>query len=64
MWVLEAGIKGVIHTVRLLFQQHAHEKYMWFCLIDAHNALNEENRTAMLWAVRHKWTSGARFEFN
>ena len=29
-----------------------------------HSVLNEENRTAMLWAVRYKWPSGARFSFN
>ena len=28
------------------------------------NAFNEENRTAMLWAVRHEWPSGAQFTFN
>ena len=35
-----------------------------FLLIDARNAFNEENRTAMLWAVQHKWPSGAQFTFN
>ena len=25
---------------------------------------NEENRTALLWAVHHKWPSGAQFTFN
>ena len=24
---------------------------------------NEENRTYMLWAVRHEWPSGAQFDF-
>ena len=28
------------------------------------NAFNEENRTAMLWAVRHECPSGAKFTFN
>ena len=31
---------------------------------DAHNAFNEEKSAAMMWAVRHKWPSGARFAFN
>ena len=30
----------------------------------ARNAYNEENRTDMLWAVRHKWPSGTRFALN
>ena len=30
----------------------------------ARNAFNEDNRTAMLWAVRYKWPSGAQFTFN
>ena len=37
---------------------------MGFLLIEARNAFNEENRTAMLWAVRNKWPSGAQFNFN
>ena len=28
------------------------------------NASNEENRAAILWAVRHEWLSGARFALN
>ena len=35
-----------------------------FLLIDARNAFNEENRTAMLCDVRHEWPSGAQFTFN
>ena len=27
------------------------------------NAFNEENWTAMLWAVRHEWPGGAQFTF-
>ena len=35
-----------------------------FILIDMRNAFNEENRTAMLWAVRQELPSGVQFAFN
>ena len=50
--------------MRLLWQQHTQEEDLGFLLIEAHNAFNEENRTYMIWAVHHKWPSGARFAFN
>ena len=28
------------------------------------NAFNEDNRTEMIWDVRHEWPSGAKFTFN
>ena len=60
---VEAGIEGAIHDTRLQWAQHSHEEDWGFLLIDARNAFNEENRTAMLWAVRHKWPGGAQFTF-
>ena len=48
----------------ILWEENAQEEYWGFLLIDAHNAFNEENWTAMLWAVQHKWPSGAQFTFN
>ena len=33
-------------------------------LVDARNRLNELSCLAMLWTVRHRWSSGARFAFN
>ena len=61
---VEAGIEGVIHAARLQWAQHSQEEDWGFLLIDARNTFNEENRTAMLWAVRNEWPSGAQFNFN
>ena len=61
---VEEGIEGAIHAMRVLWEEHAQEEDWGFLLIDACNAFNEENRTAMLWAVRHEWPSGAQFTFN
>ena len=65
---VEAGIERVIHDARLQWAQHSQEEDWGFILIDARNAFNEENRTAMLWAVQHppqlphqdvdSWTGG------
>ena len=57
-------MKGGIHVVRLMGQHHAHEEDWWFLFIEAHNAFNEENHTAMLWVVIHKCPIVARFSFN
>ena len=51
---LEARIEGPIHAMRVLFEEHRTEEDWGFLLIDARNAFNEENRTSMLWAVRHE----------
>ena len=59
----EARIKWGIHVVRLMWQQNAQEEYWGFLLIDEHNVFNEENRTSMIWEVRHDCPSGARFSF-
>ena len=50
--------------MRVLWEEHQTEEDWRFLLIDARNALNEENRTAMLWAVQHEWPSGGQFTFN
>ena len=50
--------------MRVLWDEHKAEEDWGFLLIDARDAFNEENRTAMLWAVWHKWPSGAQFRFN
>ena len=61
---VEAGIEGAIHVIRVLWEEHQMEEDWVFLLIDAHNAFDEENRTAMLWSVWHEWPSGAQFTFN
>ena len=64
-WGSEARIEGGgVHLVRLLRQQQAQEEYWRFLLIDTHNTFNEENRTAMMWALRHTCPSGLRFAFS
>ena len=60
----KAGIQGAIHAARLQWAQHSQEEDWGFPLIDARNAFNEENGTAILGAVRHEWPSGAQFTFN
>ena len=40
--------------MHLLWQNNAQEEDWGFLLIYARNVFNEENRTAMLWVVRHK----------
>ena len=55
---MEAGIEGAIHAIYVLWEEHHTEEDWGFLLIDARNAFNEENWTAMLWAVRNEWPSG------
>ena len=50
--------------MRVLWEEHLQEEDWGFLLIDARNASNEENRTAMIWAVWHEWPSVAQFTFN
>ena len=50
--------------MRLLWAQHSQAEGWGFLLIDAHNTFNEDNKTKILWAVRHEWPSGMQFTFN
>jgi hypothetical protein len=61
---LEAGIEGGIHAIDELWRQHKEEEEWGSLLVDAANAFNELNRTAMLWTIPHEWPSGAWFAFN
>ena len=57
-------IEGGTYAVWLLWQKHTQEEDWGFLVIDARNASNEENRTAILWEVWVEWPKGARFAFN
>ena len=61
---VEAWMEGAIHAMRVLWEEHAQEEDWGFLLIDARNAFNEENQTAMLWAVHNEWPSAVWFTFN
>ena len=58
------GDRGGIHAARAEWIEHEEDEEWGFLLVDARNAFNEGNRTAILWTVRHLWPSGARFAFN
>ena len=51
---VKSGIEDGIHAMRLIWAHHSQEEDWGFLLIDAWNEFNEENGTAMLWAVRHE----------
>ena len=61
---LEADIEGAVHAVRSMWNGAADNEEREFLLVDAANAFNAVNRTAILWTVRHSLPSGARFGFN
>jgi hypothetical protein len=61
---LKADVEGGMHAMQHLWAQHLHDEDWGFLLIDARNAFNELNWTAMLWAVRHEWPPGGRFACN
>ena len=50
--------------MHVLWQEDSQEEDWIFLLIDAWNKLNEENRTAILWAVWYEYPNGAQFTCN
>ena len=58
------GIEGAIHAMHVLWEEQKTKEDWGFLLIDARIAFNEENWTAMLWAIWHEWPSGEQFTFN
>ena len=61
---VKEGIEISMHAMCVLWEDHSREEDCGFLLIDAQNTFIEENRTAVLWAIRHVWPSGAQFTFN
>ena len=61
---LAAGIEGGIHAAQQFWSQHAATPEFGFLQVDATNAFNQIDRTAMLWVTRHEWPRGALFVFN
>ena len=60
-----SGIEGAIHAMNSLFMDHQCSPYGWGVLmVDARNAFNSLNRTAMLLQTRVLWPRCARFLFN
>ena len=49
--------------MRLLWAQNSQKEDWGFLIIDTWNSFNEDNRTGMIWDVRHEWPSGAQFIF-
>ena len=65
MWIgMDAGIKGWINIMWLLWEQHFQKEDWLFSLIYTSNVFNEEKWMAMLWSVQFDWASGAWFTFN
>ena len=61
---LEAGIEGAVHAVQSEWDAHYQDEEIGFLMVDADNAFNRLNRTAMLWTVRHECPTLARYAFN
>ena len=61
---VEAVIEGGIHAMRLLWDQKSQEEEWGFLLVDARNAFNKDNRTAILLVVQFDCTSDTQFNFN
>ena len=61
---LDVWIEGGVHAVWLLWHQHDQEEDWEFLLIDACNAINEENHTDLMWAVCQECPSGDQFALN
>eukprot|EP00957_Ditylum_brightwellii_P079270 6028207-Ditylum_brightwellii.AAC.1 len=61
---LKAGIKGVIHSMSQMWDDHRKEDIWEILLVDVWNASNEMNHQAMLQNMQHFWGAGVWFTFN
>ena len=62
---LSSGIGGAIHAMNSLFSTHKNLDSYWDVLmVDASNAFNSLNRTAMLLHAHVLWPRCARYLFN
>ena len=62
---MKCGIEGAVHVVADLFEDNHSLPIGWgVLLVDASNAFNSLNRTALLWNVRILWPRCFRFVFN
>ena len=55
------GTQGALGALEFLTQDAETSKTT---LVDARKGFNEMSRLEMLWIVRHRWPTGARFAFN
>ena len=59
-----SGIEDAIHAMTSVFSQNAVSSGWYIRIVDAFNAFNSLNTTALLWNVRVLWPHCSQFVFN